>query len=71
MELGPLVGLADLIVDLVQTGKTLRDNGLVEFRTILESQAVFVVNRSSYRLKSRAVQQMLTALKKAIHGRDS
>ena len=71
VELGPLVGLADLIVDIVQSGKTLRDNGLVEIRTILDVQAVFIVNRSSYRLKSHAVQQMLTALKKAIHGRDN
>jgi ATP phosphoribosyltransferase len=39
VELAPLVGLADLIVDLVQSGVTLRENGLAELRVILESQA--------------------------------
>src|SRR5690606_14034690 len=40
IELAPLVGLADLIVDIVDTGNTLRANGMVEFRTILQSQEV-------------------------------
>ena len=52
VELAPLVGLADLIVDLVQTGTTLRENGLVELRVILESQAVLIANRASYRLQA-------------------
>ena len=52
VELAPLVGLTDLIVDLVQTGATLRENGLVELRTILESQAVLIANRASYRLRA-------------------
>jgi ATP phosphoribosyltransferase len=63
VELAPLVGLSDLIVDLVQTGNTLRANGLVEFRTILESQAVLIANRSAYRLKTSAVQRVLSALR--------
>ncbi|HXF63881.1 MAG TPA: ATP phosphoribosyltransferase [Caldilineaceae bacterium] len=63
VELAPLVGLADLIVDLVQTGSTLRANGLVELRTILESQAVLIANRAAYRLKAAAVQRVLTALR--------
>ena len=52
VELAPLVGLADLIVDLVQTGVTLRENGLAELRAILESQAVLIANRASYRLQA-------------------
>ncbi len=63
VELAPLVGLADLIVDIVQTGSTLRANGLVEFRTIMHSQDVFIANRASYRLKSIAVQRVLEALR--------
>ncbi len=66
VELGPLVGLADLIVDLVETGTTLRDNGLVELRTILDIQAVLIVNRAAYRLKSQAVQKLLAAIRKSI-----
>ena len=63
VELAPLVGLSDLIVDLVQTGTTLRENGLVEFRTLLESQAVLVANRAAYRLKSTAMQRVIQALR--------
>jgi ATP phosphoribosyltransferase len=63
VELAPLVGLADLIVDLVQTGNTLRANGLVEFRTILHCQEVLIANRAAYRLKSAAVQRVIEALR--------
>ena len=63
VELAPLVGLADLIVDLVQTGGTLRENGLVEFRTLLESQAVLIANRAAYRLKSVAIQSIIQSLR--------
>jgi hypothetical protein len=62
VELAPLVGLADLIVDLVQTGATLRENGLVELRTILESQAMLIVNRASYRLRAGQVRELIDGL---------
>jgi ATP phosphoribosyltransferase len=62
VELAPLVGLADLIVDLVQTGTTLRENGLVELRIILESQGVLLANRASYRLKARQVRELIDAV---------
>lgn len=65
VELGPLVGLADLIVDLVDTGNTLRANGLVELRTIMHSQAVLIANRAAYRLKSEPVQRVIHALRAA------
>ena len=66
VELGPLVGLADLIVDLVSTGTTLRVNGLVEIRTIMESQAVVIVNPAAYRLKSTVIQAALEQMRQAI-----
>lgn len=66
VELAPLVGLADLIVDIVSTGKTLRVNGLVEIRTILESQAVVIANPASYRLKSLAMQAALEQMRLAL-----
>jgi ATP phosphoribosyltransferase len=62
VELAPLVGLADLIVDLVQTGVTLRENGLAELRVILESQAVLIANRASYRLRAGEVRTLIDAL---------
>jgi len=65
VELGPLVGLADLIVDLVETGSTLVANGLVEVRVILQSQAVLIVNRAAYHLKAAAIQEVIHQLRGA------
>ncbi|MCX7854087.1 MAG: ATP phosphoribosyltransferase [Caldilineales bacterium] len=69
VELGPLVNLADLIVDLVETGETLRANGLVELRPILHSQAVLIVNRASYRLHTAAIAPLIAALRAVIEER--
>ncbi len=66
VELGPLVGLSDLIVDLVQTGATLRENGLVELQTILASQGVLIANRASFRLHKTLVHEMIAALSDVI-----
>ncbi|MDE0077541.1 MAG: ATP phosphoribosyltransferase [Caldilineaceae bacterium] len=63
VELGPILGLADLIVDVVQTGTTLRMNGLVEIRTILASQAVLVVNRASYQLKAAEINRIIERMR--------
>jgi ATP phosphoribosyltransferase len=62
VELAPGVGLADLLVDLVETGSTLRENGLVELETLLESEAVLVVNRASHKLRFQAIQKLVTSL---------
>ncbi len=51
IELAPLIEMADAIVDLVSTGRTLKANRLVEVETIMESTARLVVNRASFRLK--------------------
>lgn len=66
VELAPLIDLADLIVDLVQSGQTLRDNGLAELRVILESQAVLVANRAAWRLKAEAIGDFVARLREAI-----
>ncbi len=66
VELAPLVDLADLIVDLVQSGQTLRDNGLAELRVILHSQAVLVANRAAWRLKAQAIGAFVTAVRQAL-----
>lgn len=70
VELAPVVGLADLIVDLVETGNTLRAHGLVELRTILESQACLIANRASYRLKATSMTDLLERLRSAIQPTD-
>jgi len=66
IELAPLVGLADLIVDIIETGNTMRANGLTELRVIMHSQAVLIVNRAAYRLKADAIQQVITALRSVL-----
>lgn len=66
VELGPVLGLADLIVDIVETGSTLRANGLVEIRTILDVQAVLIVNRAAYQLKSEQIQGIIERIRAVI-----
>lgn len=62
VELAPALGLADCIVDLVETGRTLRENGLRIVEVIAESTARLVVNRASYHLKARVVSELLAVL---------
>jgi ATP phosphoribosyltransferase len=66
MELAPLVGLADLIVDLVATGNTLRANGLVEIQTIVESSARLVVNKAAMKMKHAAIRALLDRFAQAV-----
>jgi ATP phosphoribosyltransferase len=68
VELAPALGLADLIVDLVETGRTLRENGLVVIEDIAESSGRLVVNRASYQLKSEAITVLVEALEAAVNG---
>ena len=68
VELAPALGLADLIVDVVETGRTLRENGLVVVEEIAESTGRLVVNRASYQLKSEAVTELVQALAAAVNG---
>jgi ATP phosphoribosyltransferase len=68
VELAPLVGLADLIVDLVETGATLSENGLVEHETIYEVSSVVVANRSLFKLRHAEVSAMVERLRAAVLG---
>lgn len=63
VELAPALGLADMIVDLVETGRTLRENGLTVVEEIGESTGRLVVNRASYQLKADEVSRLLSTLK--------
>jgi ATP phosphoribosyltransferase len=65
MELGPLVGLADAIVDLVSTGSTLRANNLVEVEQIMDISSRLVVNQAALKLKRERLQPILEAFEKA------
>src|SRR5215510_15769192 len=68
VELAPALGLADAIVDLVQTGRTLKENGLSIVEVIRESTGLLVLNRASYQLKAGEVTRLTSALSKAVDG---
>ncbi len=63
VELAPVLGLADCIVDLVETGRTLLENGLEVSEVITDSSARLVVNRASYQLKAAAVSRLIESLR--------
>lgn len=63
IELAPLLGLADRIVDLVESGQTLKENGLEIVEVIAESSARLIVNRASYQIKRAEVLEFMGALK--------
>jgi ATP phosphoribosyltransferase len=65
MELAPLVGLSDVIVDLVSTGNTLRANHLVEVEEIMEISSRLVVNQAALKLKRERLQPILEAFERA------
>jgi ATP phosphoribosyltransferase len=64
IELAPLVGLADRIVDLVQSGETLRANGLVEVAEIVRSTARLIVNRASLKTGYGPISGWIEAMKR-------
>lgn len=69
LELAPLMGLADCIVDIVDTGNTLRANGLEPRDLITEVSTRVIVNRASMKIKHDVVQALLLRLQQAVDGR--
>ncbi|MGV8892834.1 MAG: ATP phosphoribosyltransferase [Burkholderiaceae bacterium] len=67
MELAPLIGLSDAIVDLVSTGNTLRANNLVEVEHIMDISSRLVVNQAALKMKREALQPILQAFEAASH----
>ncbi len=65
MELAPLVGLSDRIVDLVSTGKTLKANGLVEVEHIADISARLIANKASMKMKHKALKKLVDRLAQA------
>lgn len=55
VELAPILGLADVIVDIVQTGTTLKENGLIEYQTIMEIQARLIANKQTFYTKEEEI----------------
>jgi ATP phosphoribosyltransferase len=70
MELAPTLGLCSHIVDLVSTGTTLRENGLVEVDTICEISSQLIVNRIALKTKSKIMNDLIEKFRKAVSGTD-
>lgn len=68
IELAPLVGLADRIVDIVSTGQTLKENGLTETAILESITSRFIVNPVSYRLKKEMIDEMIEAIRAVVGG---
>jgi ATP phosphoribosyltransferase len=68
VELAPIVGLADLIVDLVETGVTLAQNGLEVVEDVTRVSSVLVANRAAYKLRQEQMKPLVEALRKALVG---
>ncbi|CAM8300909.1 HisG ATP phosphoribosyltransferase [Candidatus Methylopumilus planktonicus] len=66
MELAPLVGLADVIVDLVSTGKTLKANNLIAVEDICDISSRLIINQASLKLKRELLQPILGQFEKAL-----
>ena len=66
MELGPLVGLSDAIVDLVSTGNTLKANHLVEVEHIMDISSRLVVNQAALKLKQAPIRRIIDAFASAV-----
>lgn len=65
IELAPLLGLSDVIVDIVESGKTLRENDLAVRAEIMDISARFIANRASYRFKQQEITKMAEKLMEA------
>lgn len=66
IELAPIIGLADRIVDIVSTGRTLVENGLVEYERIVDVTSRLIVNPVSYRIKDKTINDLVARLSEVV-----
>ena len=66
IEMAPLVGLSDMIVDISSTGRTLRENDLIEIAEIAESSARLIANRVSYKTQHDRIKEIIDGIRTAI-----
>ncbi|MDZ5713519.1 ATP phosphoribosyltransferase [Jeotgalibacillus haloalkalitolerans] len=68
IEIAPIIGLTDRIVDIVSTGRTLKENGLVEYEHIVDITSRLIANPVSYRLMHDRISEMTSRLEKVVNG---
>ena len=66
MELAPVVGLADIIVDLVDTGNTLKANGLTPLEHIMDISSRLIINRASLKMKNQPIRELVAKIETAV-----
>lgn len=71
MELAPVLGLSSRIVDLVSSGRTLKENGLVEVEVIADITARLIVNRAAFKMRAAEIAPLIDGFRKAAEGRDA
>lgn len=71
IELAPIIGLSDRIVDIVSTGRTLVENGLVEYERIVDITSRLIVNPVSYRMKDERINELVERLSKMIQAKNA
>jgi ATP phosphoribosyltransferase len=67
IELAPLIGLSDRIVDIVSSGRTLKENGLVEYERIVDITSRLIVNPVSYRMQDKRINDLVDRLNRVIN----
>lgn len=67
IELAPILGLSDVIVDIVETGTTLKENDLVPFETIVPISARLISNKASYKFKNKQISAIVAGLKSQVN----
>ena len=66
IEIAPQLGISEMIVDLVSTGKTLKENGLKEVETIIDVQSKLIINRSAYKTKTKLIGSLINEISKIV-----
>ncbi len=66
IELAPILGMSDVIVDIVETGSTLRENNLEVYEEIVDISARFIANKTGFRFKTAEIEQMISKLEKEL-----
>ena len=66
VELGPITGMSEAIVDIVATGKTLKENGLIEIATLYDSTAMLIAHPLAYRLNKDGISDLIGNLREQV-----
>ena len=70
IEIAPILGLSDVIVDIVETGTTLKENDLEVIATVVPISARFIVNKSSFRFKNQEIERLIRNMKEQVTSND-